>query len=273
MATEPLADSTKDQVLPTLRDGELGRVLAVRVLEKKTRPPSRYTEGLLIEDMKNAGKYVEDSALRAVLKEVSGLGTSATRDSIIETLKHHKYLQTSGKYITPTDKGEGLIAWLDHHCPELADVALTARWEAGLDVVAAKGGGLKFEAEIVQKVLAIVTTLRQAAPLTRTAASTENKSMDNNETGGERRSNKPTPKMLDYARRIADKLGQKLAADIAESFDACRAFIDANAQAANRPSDKQHSFARNIAERKGATIPPEALAEGRVLSKWIDDNK
>jgi DNA topoisomerase-3 len=271
MSTEEILDSNKDQVLPALKHGEMGTVLSVKVLEKKTRPPSRYTEGLLIEDMKNAGKYVEDSTLRAVLKEVSGLGTSATRDSILETLKSHQYLTPSGKYLIPTEKGEALITWLDTHCPELADVALTARWEAQLDVIAARGGGINFEAEIATKVREIVTTLRQAAPITRSAL--ENKSMNTPQPQGERRASKPTPKMLEFAGKIAAKLGFKLTPEIVDDFEKCRAYIDANIAAANKPTDKQIKYATSIAERKGAAVPVEALADGRLLSKWIDENK
>jgi len=270
VAKEDLADSAKDQVLPALQHGEQAVVVSAKVLEKKTRPPARYTEGLLIEDMKNAGKYVEDTTLRAVLKEVSGLGTSATRDSILETLKTHQYLGVSGKYLIPTEKGEALIRWLELHCSELADVALTARWEAQLDIIAARGGGAQFEAEIASKVREIVTTLRQAAPIPRAAS--ENKSM-NNETTGERRASKPTPKMLEFAQRIALKLGHKLPPETVDDFEKTRAYIDANLAAANKPTDKQLKFATSIAERKSATIPADALADGRALSKWIDDNK
>lgn len=248
-------------------------MLAVRVLEKRTRPPARYTEGLLIEDMKNAGKYVDDGALRTVLKEVSGLGTSATRDSIIEILKTHQYLTLSGKYVIPTEKGEALIRWLNTHCAELADVALTARWEAELDAVASRGGGPAFETAIVNRVREIVTTLRQAAPIPR-AAATENKKMNEPQQNAPApRASKPTPKMLEYAQKIAMRLGQELPPEAANDFEKCRAYIDENKEAASRPTEKQLNFAKTISERKGVTIPDDALADGRKLSKWIDDNK
>lgn len=271
------SDSSQDQDLPPLKDGELAQVLEVRVLEKKTRPPSRYTEGLLIEDMKGAGKHVEDAALKAILKEVSGLGTSATRDSIIEVLKHHGYVKLSGKHLIPTEKGEALIHYLDAHCPELTDIALTARWEAQLDVIAQRGGGTVFEQQVANRVREIVSTLRQAAPIPRSAASTENNKMTDSErsgsAAGERRASAPTPKMLEYARKIAVKLGLELPEAAEKDFDQCRAFIDANKDAANKPTDRQLSFAKQIAERKGIEIPAPALADGRELSKWIDANK
>lgn len=268
--TSAQSASERDQVLPPLKDGELAAVLAVRVVEKKTRPPSRFTEGTLIEEMRNAGKHVDDKSLRAVLKQVSGLGTSATRDSIIETLKTHKYLKSSGKHIVPTEKGEALVRWLDKHCAELTDVALTARWEAELDAIAARGGGARFEAAIVTRVKEIVSTLQKAAPIE--PGQTENKNMTE-QTPQAPRANKPTPKMLDFARKIAAKLGEELPEDVEASFDACRAYLDANQEVARRPSEKQLNFANNIAERKGLEISAEVLADGRKLSAWIDENK
>lgn len=260
-----------EQVLPPLTDGEIATVLAVRVAEKKTRPPARYSEGTLIEEMKNAGKYVEDPALRSVLKQVSGLGTSATRDSIIETLKAHKYVKLSGKHIVPTEKGEALIRWLDTHCNELTDVALTARWEAELDAVATRGGGSKFEATVIARVKEIVATLQQAAPIG--GGTSDNKNNMTEQTNQAPRANKPTTKMLDYAKRIATKLGQDLPEEVENNFDACRAYIDENQAVAKAPSERQLSYAKSIAERKGAEIPAEALADGKLLSAWIDANK
>lgn len=88
----------------------------------------------------------------------------------------------------------------------------------------------------------------------------------------QQRTNKPTDKMLEFAKNVAKKLGQPLPDEVINSFDACRAFLDANKDAANRPSEKQLNFAKTIAERKGVTIPPETLANGKELSKWIDAN-
>lgn len=261
-------ENEREQILPPLTDGELATVLAVRVQQKKTRPPSRYTEGTLIEEMKNAGKYVDDPQLRAVLKQVSGLGTSATRDSIIETLKAHKYLTNSGKHLVPTEKGEALIRWLDAHCAELTDIALTARWEAELDAVATRGGGARFEAAVIARVKEIVATLQQAAPM---GGPKENNNMTERSTAP--RAGKPTQKMLEFAQKIAAKLGINLPEEAEKDFDVCRAFIDENKEAANRPSEKQLAFAHKIAERKGVEIPEEVLADSRALSKWIDENK
>lgn len=271
MAVKAKESQEPVQKLPPLSDGELGTVLSVSVLEKKTKPPVRYTEGLLIEDMKNAGKYLEnDPKKKAILKAVSGLGTSATRDSIIEALKAYQYIKLSGNHLTPTEKGEELIRWLDQHCPELTDIAVTANWEADLDIISNQGGGKAFEQAIIEKVKAIIATLRHADPIPR-SASTENNTMSEQQTPN--RSSAPTPKMLQFAERIAARLGEAVPAEVAADFEKCKAYIDEKKDAANRPTAKQLSFAKTIAERKGVEIPEAELNDGRALSKWIDENK
>jgi DNA topoisomerase III len=272
VAAKPELESTTDQELPALKNGEMAQILTISVIEKKTRPPARYTEGALIEDMKNAGKHLEegDAAFKAILKQVNGLGTAATRDSIIETLKSHKYIELQAKNIVPTQKGEALIAWLEKYCEDLCNVALTARWEAELDVVATRGGGPQFEKAIETKVQELVAILKNAQPIEGRGAAPKESSMSES---GERRANKPTPKMVEYARNIATKMKTKLPPEVADNFDACRAFIDQNKEHAMFPSEKQLKFANSIAERKGAQIPEEALKNGKLLSQWIDENK
>jgi DNA topoisomerase-3 len=264
-----------EQRLPDLEDGEIAEVVSLRVVEKTTRAPSHYTEASLLEDMMSAGKFIEnDAALRKALKVVSGLGTSATRAATFEGLKHDKYIEKSGKHLKATPKGITLIQWLEGVAPELTNVAVTARWEAELAVVAETGGGAAFEARIVEMVKDLIARLKLApamslaSPLKFTSKETFRMS----ENTGER-SSAPTPKMLEYAGNIAAKMGTPLPEAVAVSFEACKDFIDANKEAAMRPSEKQLKFANIIAERKGLSIPPETLSNGKELSAWIDTNK
>jgi hypothetical protein len=269
MATQ--TEKETEQKLPPLVHGEMATVLSVKVLDKKTRPPQRYTEGSLITDMADAGKFLEESEFRKILKQTSGLGTSATRDSIIENLKYKGFLEKDGKYIKSTKKGRDLIAYLP---PRLYDIGTTARWEAELDIVAAKGGGAKLEAAVAQEAINMVAILKTHGRMTRSEKpiihKKENSSMSENQ---ERSASKPTEKMLEYATKISKAIGQPLPEDVASDFEACKTFIDANKEAASRPSEKQLKFANNIAEKKQLTIPPEVLADAREISKWIDANK
>jgi DNA topoisomerase-3 len=271
MTTATPAVDDKVQALPELTDGEMASVQSVKLLAKMTRPPSAYTEATLLGDMEGAGKYVDDPELRKVLKVVSGLGTAATRDSIIETLKHHKYLEKSGKHIVATQKGLDFIAWLEVVCPELTDVAITARWEAELDVVANKGGGKSFEDAVARKVEQLVAILKTQPSMS--GAGIRTTSTEKTYMSEEQRVSKPSDKMLEFAANIATKLGTKLPEEVKSNWEACKQYIDDNKDTANRPSEKQLKFATSIAERKGLTIPDDAMKNGRILSKWIDDNK
>jgi len=271
---KPGADSTAS-LLPDLEDGELAVIESIEVKERKTKPPALYTEGTLLDDMKAAAKFVEDDpVLKKMLREASGLGTAATRDSIIEGLKHDKYIEKSGKNLVATAKGEAFILWLESFMPELTDVALTARWEAELSLVAQQGGGKAFEARVTDSVKKLISILKTAHPLgvPSSSSSTSKESSSMSDTTP-KRANKPTDKMLEFAKNVAKRIGVRVPDEVMTDFDACREFLDTNKDAAMRPSDKQLNFAKSIAERKGVDIPEDVMANGRELSKWIDEHK
>lgn len=268
-------EPTGTSFLPDLEDGELAVIDTIEVKERKTKPPALYTEGTLLDDMKAASKFVEDDpVLKKMLKEASGLGTAATRDSIIEGLKNDKYIEKSGKNLVATPKGEAFVLWLESIMPELTDVALTARWEAELSLVAQQGGGKAFEARVTDSVKKLISILKSAHPLgvPSSSSSTSKESSSMSETPA-KRANKPTDKMLEFAKNVAKRIGVRVPDEVMTDFDACREFLDSNKEAAMRPSDKQLNFAKSIAERKGVDIPEEVLNNGRELSKWIDDHK
>lgn len=122
----------EDTLLPDLSQGP-ATIVDTRLHEGKTQPPRRYTESRLLKAMENAGQDLDDDALRHALKE-AGLGTPATRASIIETLLDRGYVIRSGKHVVPTEDGEALIASLPD--TGLASPSLTARWELALQRIA-----------------------------------------------------------------------------------------------------------------------------------------
>lgn len=101
--------------------------------EKETTPPKPYTEGTLIADMASIAKYVEDPEIREILKrkddgkkgEHGGIGTTATRSSIIEGLKTRGYLEERKGKVRATDKAKAFYALLP---PEIRGADVTARW-------------------------------------------------------------------------------------------------------------------------------------------------
>ena len=121
------------QELPPLLQGQTITVQRARVQEGKTKPPARYTEATLLTAMENPTGQVEDSRLRSVLAQTSGLGTPATRADIIEKLFDSFCIERKGKEIHPTSKGRQLIRIVP---PDLKSAALTAQWEQQLQRIA-----------------------------------------------------------------------------------------------------------------------------------------
>lgn len=101
--------------------------------EGKTTPPKRYTSGSMILAMENAGNLIEDEELRAQIKG-SGIGTSATRASILEKLGKIGYIKINKKsqVITPTPVGEAVYDIVERVIPEFLSPKMTASWEKGL---------------------------------------------------------------------------------------------------------------------------------------------
>jgi DNA topoisomerase-3 len=117
------------QALPdALREGQPQQVLDVNAVRKKTRPPKRFTEGTLLTAMETAGKTLDEKELSDAMKE-SGLGTPATRASIIEVLLEREYAERQGKSLAATDKGIRLIEVVH---PEVKSPIMTGQWEAKL---------------------------------------------------------------------------------------------------------------------------------------------
>ncbi len=126
-------DDKKDVMLqPVPKDADV--VCAeIEKEEKETKPPPRFNEGTLLSAMENSGKMVEDEELAEAMKE-RGLGTPATRASIIEKLIKEKYVIREGKELVPTGKAFELLALLEAmKIDVLASPEMTGEWEYKLN--------------------------------------------------------------------------------------------------------------------------------------------
>ena len=122
------ASEKPEENLPPVRQGERVATISVEIKTDQTKPPARYTEATILGAMEAAGKLVEDEELRDAMKE-KGLGTAATRASIIETLISAHYLTRQGKELQPTAKAIQTITLLKNAVPELTSPELTGEWE------------------------------------------------------------------------------------------------------------------------------------------------
>ncbi|RTZ65302.1 MAG: DNA topoisomerase III [Verrucomicrobia bacterium] len=118
-----------DGHLVPVETGESVQADEVIVEAKATRPPARHSEATLLGAMEHAGKRVDDEELREAMRD-KGLGTPATRASIIEELIRHKYMVREQKELVPTAQASSLITLLTAlKVDALTKPELTGEWE------------------------------------------------------------------------------------------------------------------------------------------------
>ncbi len=158
----------QQELPPGLERGRPQEVVDARALEKKTRPPKRFTEATLLTAMETAGKALDDKELSAAMRD-SGLGTPATRAEIIETLLRRKYLLRQGKALEATDRGIHLIQVVH---PKVKSPEMTGEWEAKLhriqrgrgDLASFMAGIEAYVREVVEGVFSRTATGAPAEP-------------------------------------------------------------------------------------------------------------
>ncbi|EJR3939854.1 topoisomerase C-terminal repeat-containing protein, partial [Escherichia coli] len=126
-------DDSAFDLLCKIRTGETVTTKEVVVNEKKTTPPPLFTEATLLAALVRVADFVTDPVIKKLLKdkdrdkkdEHGGIGTSATRASMLETLKKRNYITLEKGKLIPTDTGYALIDAL----PAIAvNPDMTALW-------------------------------------------------------------------------------------------------------------------------------------------------
>jgi DNA topoisomerase-3 len=110
--------------------------------------------------MTNIHKLVTDPALKARLRETSGIGTEATRANMLETLIFREYMKRDSKGILKsTVRGQELIDLCGRLGLPLIDPLLTAFWEDKIADIAA--GNLSFD-EFMREQIAALSPMVEA---------------------------------------------------------------------------------------------------------------
>lgn len=120
--TEPVEEKEKETSIPAGYEEGM-RLFPVKA-EKTTHytsPPKPFNEDTLLAVMETAGNKEFDSET-----EKKGLGTPATRASIIEKLVSSGYAQRKGKQILPSTEGKKLVKVMPEY---LKSAVMTAEWE------------------------------------------------------------------------------------------------------------------------------------------------
>ena len=139
------AEEKKDEdggMLPPMEKGDNADWLQTVAEKKSTKPPARFTAATLLAAMKEIHKYVKNADLKKQLKDVSGIGTEATRATIIKELVVRGFLseEKKKKYLIPTESAYLLIDALPE---ELTYPDSTALWENILQRMAEGGESLE----------------------------------------------------------------------------------------------------------------------------------
>jgi DNA topoisomerase-3 len=127
-------------MLPPLQQGDVLPNKGAELKEDKTKPLPLLTDATLLAYMETAGKDVEDDEAREAMKE-GGLGTPATRDSIIKAIIDRGYIMRDKKKLLPTEKG--LATYEIIKDKRIGSPALTGDWEKKMSHIQA--GTLRFD--------------------------------------------------------------------------------------------------------------------------------
>lgn len=110
----------KEQILPTVAEGDDLDMKNVDPQQKFTEPPPRYTEATLIRDL-----------------EKNGIGRPSTYAPTISTLYDRLYIEKmEGKKIAPTPIGKTTVDFLMKYFSDIFDYSFTAEMEDDLDSIA-----------------------------------------------------------------------------------------------------------------------------------------
>src|SRR6267378_2152818 len=130
------AESDDTPSLVPVQPNETVKTEKIEVEANVTKPPARYSEATLLGAMEGAGKLIDDEELREAMHD-KGLGTPATRATIIEGLIWEKYVHRNGRELQPTAKAFSLITLLRGlEIPQLCSPELTGEWEFKLKLMA-----------------------------------------------------------------------------------------------------------------------------------------
>lgn len=131
-----VGSTSKEEFLPALKvkDVVSGKY---ETSEKETKPPKRFTDKSLLKAMLNAGAELEDEEMRKILAvngTRGGIGTEATRASVVETLVKRGFVTREKKNLIPTEKGIRLIDAIP--IEEIKSPVITGEWELRLSKIA-----------------------------------------------------------------------------------------------------------------------------------------
>lgn len=135
-------EEEEDASLPAMKKKDLLIYEKGELQQRSTKPPVRFTPSTLLAGMKEIHKYVKNPEAKKQLKDVYGIGTEATRATIIDDLIRRKFLLPQGKkkYLIPQPNAYLLVDALPD---EMTYPDSTAIWEDRLHSMSEGDGSLE----------------------------------------------------------------------------------------------------------------------------------
>ncbi|MCO8163862.1 DNA topoisomerase III [Pseudomonas sp. 21LCFQ010] len=208
------------QPLPQLREDQICTITGAGLKSLMTTPPRPYTEGSLLKAMRNIAEQVDDPRLKATLKATTGIGTQATRASIIKGLLERGYLEKKRRALSPTTAAFALIDAI----PELVkNPGMTAIWEQASDEIEA--GRMSLEKFLAGQHQWLERLIQQCSTATLALQQTP-----------------PTP-CPDCGAPMRRRTGKNGAFFSCSSYPACKGSlsIETGKKRKNKPTDKSHN--------------------------------
>jgi DNA topoisomerase-1 len=137
---------SKEKFLPELTIDELVDIIKITLLEKETKPPKRYSQGSLIQEMDRLG-----------------LGTKSTRHEIIQKLYYRGYIENT--IPIPTNIGTAVIIALENYATTITKPEMTSILEKDMDEIA---NGRKPMEEVVKESEGMLEEILNTLSLNRT---------------------------------------------------------------------------------------------------------
>ena len=133
----------EEEELPKVNKGDDVLVRKIKMHDKETQPPKRYTPASIIKEL-----------------EKKNLGTKATRASIVDTLFLRGYVD--GKSIAATNLGIKTVETLEKHVPKIVDEALTRHFEEEMQqIMEGKKTGKEVLSEAKEKIIEIMSDFKK----------------------------------------------------------------------------------------------------------------
>lgn len=263
-APAPAAGGDPDTGLPRIPDGSVGTIADSRVVSRETKPPSRYTESDVVGLMKSCWRLVSDPQKRKILKNVEGIGTTATRAKIVSNMRKQGQAEVKGGKLVPTAAGMRICEILHKVNPDLLDPVRTAVWE---EMLARVEAGTMNMMDVIMRV--VKATEVDLVKLRASKGSVEiGKAV------------KPDEKVLWVAKKVTETTGKSPPPEALKTRSSLLRWIDETRlrDAAGEPvpfptsaaTEKQVAMMRTLAEKIGRQPPREAMESAKAASEWID---